>query len=311
MTSEANNKSHQPVMLHEVLTALDCNADAKKCYVDCSLGLGGHAKAILDATSPSSILIGIDRDEEALQIARERISDQEGRFTSRKGSFQDLPQTLSDLDLSEVDGILFDFGISSFQLDTPERGFSFQNPGPLDMRMDRQSGVPASDLLNHLGESEIKAMIQTFGEERWAGRIASGIMRYRSEKGEILRTEELENIIWRAVPSRFRHGRTHPATRTFQALRMTVNNELEQISAGLEAAMSLLAVGGRLVVISFHSLEDRRVKQCFKTWSKKYPEPGEKRYINLYKKPLIASPDECSQNRRARSAKLRALERAA
>lgn len=298
-------------MLHEVLSALGCNAGAKKRYVDCTLGLGGHAKAILNATSPSSSLIGIDRDGEALQIAKNRIGDQSDRFISRKGSFQDLLQIVGDLNQTDLDGILFDFGISSFQLDTAERGFSFQSPGPLDMRMDRQSGSPASDLINQLKESEIKTMIQDFGEERWAGRIASSIVQHRSDKGEILRTEELENIIWHAVPARFRHGRTHPATRTFQALRIAVNDELEQISTGLEAAISLLGVGGRLVVISFHSLEDRKVKQCFKSWAKKYPEPGEKQYINLYKKPLIAGPDECLRNRRARSAKLRALERAA
>ncbi len=308
---EADTKKHQPVMLHEVLSALGCNAGAKKRYVDCTLGLGGHAKAILNATSPSSSLIGIDRDGEALQIAKNRIGDQSDRFISRKGSFQDLLQIVGDLNQTDLDGILFDFGISSFQLDTAERGFSFQSPGPLDMRMDRQSGSPASDLINQLKESEIKTMIQDFGEERWAGRIASSIVQHRSDKGEILRTEELENIIWHAVPARFRHGRTHPATRTFQALRIAVNDELEQISTGLEAAISLLGVGGRLVVISFHSLEDRKVKQCFKSWAKKYPEPGEKQYINLYKKPLIAGPDECLRNRRARSAKLRALERAA
>lgn len=311
MMREAGTKNHQPVMLQEVLTALNCNANAVACYLDCTLGLGGHAKAILDATGPSSTLIGIDRDEEALKIARERIGNQSDRFISRKGTFQEILQIIGDLNHPELDGILFDFGLSSFQLDTDERGFSFQRPGPLDMRMDRQSGAPASDLLNRLKESEIKTMIQGFGEERWAGRIASKIVQHRDEKGDILRTEELENIIWHAVPARFRHGRTHPATRTFQALRMTVNNELEQIASGLEAAISLLAIGGRLVVISFHSLEDRRVKQCFKSWVKKYPIPGEKQYINLYKKPLIAGPDECLLNRRARSAKLRALERAA
>lgn len=309
--SNANKENHQPVLLQEVLSALDCKPGTEKYYMDCTLGLGGHSKAILEATAPSSTLIGIDRDEEALQIARERVGDQSGRFISRKGTFQDISQIADDLRQSEFDGILFDFGISSFQLDTAERGFSFQNSGPLDMRMDRQSGSAASELINRLSEAEIKTMIQTLGEERWASRIASRIVQHRSETGDILRTEELENVIWCAVPARFRHGRTHPATRTFQALRMTVNNELEQISVGLEAAISLLAIGGRLVVISFHSLEDRRVKQCFKAWAKKYPKPGEKHYINLYKKPLIASPDECAQNRRARSAKLRALERAA
>ncbi len=309
--SDASKGNHQPVLLQEVLSALNCKSETKKSYVDCTLGLGGHSKAILEASSPSTTLIGIDRDEEALQIARERIGDTSGRFISRKGTFQDILTIVGDLKQTELDGILFDFGISSFQLDTAERGFSFQNPGPLDMRMDRQSGSPASELINRLSEADIKNMIQTLGEERWAGRIASRIVRHRSETGDILRTEELENIIWRAVPARFRHGRTHPATRTFQALRMTVNEELEQITAGLEAAIPLLAIGGRLVVISFHSLEDRKVKQCFKSWAKKYPTPGEKHYINLYKKPLIASPQECQENRRARSAKLRALERAA
>ncbi|MFQ5588533.1 MAG: 16S rRNA (cytosine(1402)-N(4))-methyltransferase RsmH [Nitrospiria bacterium] len=307
---------HQPVMVDEVLTALGCgvfpdNTDSEKVYVDCTLGLGGHTAAILEATAPNGRVIGIDRDGLALKMAEKRLAEHEGRFTLRKGTFKELLTIVSDLGYTSVDGVLFDFGISSYQLDTAGRGFSFQQPGPLDMRMDSETGKTAADLVNHLPEKELARLIRVFGEERWADRIALGIVHFRTENGEIKNTEELENIIWRATPARFRHGRTHPATRTFQALRMVVNDEIEQIEAGLSAAISLLRQGGRLVVISFHSLEDRCVKHTFRAFTKKTHAQKEQQFINLYKKPLMASPEETAVNRRARSAKLRALLRAA
>jgi 16S rRNA (cytosine1402-N4)-methyltransferase len=326
---------HRPVLVNEVLTALKispgatsygaqfaCRSGAKKVYLDCTVGMGGHTEAILNATAPDGRVIGMDRDEEALQLAEKRLTAFSDRLVLLKGSFQEILRVTGELHLKEADGILFDLGISSFQLDQAERGFSFQRPGPLDMRMDRRQEESAADWVNRLSQAELTTMIQRYGEERWAKRIASAILRHRQEKGAIVRTEELEGIIWRATPAKSRHGRIHPATRTFQALRMTVNQEMEQLESGLETAISLLALGGRLVVISFHSLEDRLVKQTFKKWADPKREirpasPAEepstlsRRFVNLYKKPLIAGPEEVSLNPRARSAKLRALERAA
>lgn len=300
-------------MVNEVLEALGCNTPGErdKIYIDGTLGMGGHTEAILNATAPNGKVIGMDRDGLALQMAEKRLSSFSDRLTLCKGSFKEMSQVISALPCPSVDGVLFDLGVSSYQLDTPERGFSFQKPGPLDMRMDSESGETAADLLDRLTQSELTALIKTWGEERWATRIASGIVRFRNEKGHIRRTEELEEIIWRATPATSRHGRIHPSTRTFQALRMAVNQEIEQIEAGLATALSLLRRGGTVVVISFHSLEDRCVKQTFKKLEKESKYHPEKKWINLYKKPVIASPDEMAKNRRARSAKLRALKWAA
>jgi len=314
--SEAIEKKHQPVMLDDVLDGLNCRnrqdeETRGKIYVDCTVGLGGHSEAILQTSAPKDQVIGIDRDGLALQMAAERLKKFEDRLILQKGTFATLKKIMTTLKHETVDGILFDFGISSYQLDTAERGFSFQKTGPLDMRMDSASGETAADLLNRLTERDLRLLIKTLGEERWAARIASRIVNTRAETGPITRTEELENIIWRATPAKARHGRIHPATRTFQALRMAVNHEIEQIETGLETAISLLACGGRLVTISFHSLEDRTVKHCFRAWEKATKYKSEHRYINLHKKPIIASVDEIARNRRARSAKLRVLERAA
>jgi 16S rRNA (cytosine1402-N4)-methyltransferase len=298
---------HQPVLVQEVIIALGCQAQVKKIYLDCTVGLGGHTEAILTATAPEGRVVGIDRDEEALALAERRLHRYRDRIILIKGSFKKLSEIAAELNLKEVDGILFDLGISSFQLDQPDRGFSFQKPGPLDMRMNREEKETAADWVNRATERELAEIIRTYGEERWAKRIASSMIRFRSENGPITRTEELEGIIWRAYPAKERHGRIHPATRTFQAIRMVVNQEMAQLEAGLEAAVSLLAVGGRLVVISFHSLEDRFVKQTFKKWAAQEP----RRFVSLYKKPIQAGPEEIARNPRARSAKLRALERVA
>lgn len=299
------------MLVDPVLRSLGCERGSRKRYVDCTVGLGGHAESILNATAPSGTLIGIDRDGEALKLASHRLRFLSDRVVLRKGSFKEIARILSELKHREADGFLFDLGVSSYQLENPERGFSFKMPGPMDMRMDRETGGTVADLINNWTQQELKEVIQKYGEERWAGRIATGIVRHRAEKGEIHRTDELEEIIWRAIPSRFRHGRIHPATRTFQAFRMVVNNELEQLESGLLAAISLLAIGGRLVVISFHSLEDRSVKRIFRSWSEGREGCAPKRFRTLYKKPVTAGPEEIVRNRRARSAKLRALERAA
>lgn len=298
---------HQPVLVEEVLIALDCKPNGRKLYLDCTVGLGGHTEAILAATGPEGRVVGLDRDEEALALAEKRLRSYRDRIILRKSSFKELSNIAAELHLKEVDGLLFDLGISSLQLDRPERGFSFQKPGPLDMRMSQTEKETAADWVNRATEHELAEIIRTYGEERWAKRIASSIIRFRSESGPITRTEELEGAIWRAYPAKERHGRIHPATRTFQAFRMAVNQEMAQLEAGLETAGSLLAVGGRLVVISFHSLEDRLVKQTFKKWAMQEP----RRFVNIYKKPIQAGPEEIARNPRARSAKLRALERAA
>lgn len=313
VSEETPHTLHLPVMVNEVLGALGCNTNGEqdKIYIDGTLGMGGHTEAILNATAPKGKVIGMDRDGLALQMAGNRLSSFSDRLTLCKGSFKEMAQIISALPCPSVDGVLFDLGVSSYQLDTPERGFSFQKPGPLDMRMDSESGETAAELLDRLTQSELTALIKTSGEERWATRIASAIVRFRNEKGLIRRTEELEEIIWRATPAKARHGRIHPSTRTFQALRMAVNHEIEQIEAGLATALSLLKRGGTIVVISFHSLEDRCVKQTFRRLEKESKYHPEKKWINLYKKPVIASPDEMAKNRRARSAKLRALKWAA
>ncbi|MFY9268798.1 MAG: 16S rRNA (cytosine(1402)-N(4))-methyltransferase RsmH, partial [Candidatus Manganitrophaceae bacterium] len=302
------------VLVQEVSIALGCRLGGKKVYLDCTVGMGGHAEVILNATEPEGRVIGIDRDEDALALAAERLSRFQNRVTLRKSPFMELLHVVTDLGVKEVDGILFDLGVSSLQLDRPERGFSFQRPGPLDMRMDRTEGESAADWINSASERELVRILQEYGEERWSKRIASAIVRHRSESGTISRTEALEEIIWKAVPAKDRHRRIHPATRTFQALRMVINQEIPQLEAGLKEAISLLAVGGRLVVISFHSLEDRLVKQTFRAWSR--GEVAEKEgsarcFVNLYKKPVRPGEAEIARNPRARSAKLRALERVA
>ena len=300
---------HRPVLVQEVITALALRPFTRKIYFDCTVGLGGHAEAILNATAPDGKVVGIDRDEEALRVAERRLRKYRERAPLRKGSFKEIGRIAEGLGLKEIDGILFDLGLSSVQLDDPERGFSFQKPGPLDMRMDREQKETAADWVNRLSLSELASVIQKYGEERWAKRIASAIVRFRAEKGAVTRTDELESIIWRAIPPSARYQRIHPATRTFQALRMAVNDEIGQMEAGIEGAIPLLAPGGRLVVISFHSLEDRFVKRTFKKWGEGESALG--RYRVLYKKPVVAGPEEVAQNPRARSAKLRALERAA
>lgn len=305
--------SHQPVLVDEVLGALGCRFFDSKTYLDCTVGLGGHTEAILNATSPHGRVIGIDRDEEALCLARQRLNAYSSRLTLRKAAFSELPEIAEELNISQVDGILFDLGVSSYHLDHPERGFSFQKSGPLDMRMDRQQEETATDWINGHSCDELINLIEVYGEDRWARKIASAIIRYRDEKGAITRTDELEQIIWRAVPLKGRYGSIHPATRTFQALRMAVNQEMEQIEAGLAAAISLLAVGGRLAVISFHSVEDRCVKQTFKKWAllSEDPHAGQGRFAPLFKKVVVAKEEAVLENPRARSAKMRVLERIA
>jgi len=299
---------HLPVMVREVLSAFLQSPPKRHLFLDCTVGMGGHSEAILAATPSDVKVIGVDRDAKSLKEAAGRLACFEGRFILRKGSFLEIPQIVRALNLKEVDGILFDLGISSYQLDQADRGFSFQKSAMLDMRMDQEQSETASDIINRLSRTELISLIGTYGEERWASRIASAIVHYRDREGAILRTDELERIIWTATPAAARHGRIHPATRTFQALRIAVNTEIEQLEKGLPHAISMLSVGGRVGVITFHSLEDRCVKRTFR----KFSQVSEtRRFLSLSKKPAVPTEEERRANPRSRSAKLRLLERAA
>jgi 16S rRNA (cytosine1402-N4)-methyltransferase len=306
---------HHPVMVREVVRWLACAPGRR--MADLTVGLGGHAAAILDACSPDGLLVGLDRDEQALAVARRRLPADRARV--HHGAARALPEVLAREGWEAVDGVVLDLGVSSLQLDTPERGFSFQTDGPLDMRMDRGKPLTAAVIVNTWPEDALVDVIRRYGEERWAGRIAAAIVRERSQ-GPLTGTKELATLVAGAIPAKFRAPHPHPATRTFQALRIAVNRELEDLAPTLEAARGCLTVGGRLVVISFHSLEDRIVKQTFRNWEGAcvcppgLPVCGCGRHALarvLTPRPLTPDPVETRGNPRARSAKLRAVERVA
>jgi len=282
-------------MVRETIACLDPRPG--QVFVDCTVGEGGHAAAILERISPGGTLIGIDRDDEALARARERTMNFSGsRVAFARGSFSEAPALLSGLGIFRLDGALFDLGMSSGELLDPARGFSFRRPGPLDMRMDRRETTTAADLVNRLPVDELERIIRDFGGERWAKRIARSIGRER-DRSPISDTGRLAALVARAVPGR---GRIHPATRTFQALRIAVNRELEELEKALPAAWSLLGPGGRLCAISFHSLEDGIVKRALRSWKR------EGAALLLTAKPLRPSREEARDNPRSRSARLRA-----
>jgi 16S rRNA (cytosine1402-N4)-methyltransferase len=250
------------------------------------------------------MLIGIDRDEEAIATARSRLQPYAGQTRFVHGDFVDLKHHLASLQLQQVDGVVFDLGVSSAQLDQPGRGFSFLSDGPLDMRMDRSHGPTAAELVNQLPESELADLIYRFGEERYSRRIARAIVQARVF-APLATTLELASVIRAAVPGPYRHGRLHCATRTFQALRVAVNREIDVLERAFRDAAEILTPGGRLCIISFHSLEDRIAKQTIKGLAQG-PAPL---LIRMTKKPLAPSQEECRMNPRARSAKLRVAER--
>lgn len=291
---------HVPVMLNEVLTFLE--PQKRHFIVDGTLGLGGHAGGILKAGGPQARLIGIDRDSRSLALARENLKDFENQCIFVKDDFRSIDKVLRDLKIERVDGIVLDLGISSFQLEDPGRGFSLQQEGPLDMRMDQEGYISAYDLVNSLSEKEISAILKNFGQERWHYRIARRVIQERLKK-PIETTEELARIVLRGIPRRREWIKIHPATRTFQAFRIAVNRELEALEITLEKCAGLLNPGGRIVVIAFHSLEDRIVKEKFRTFEHK------DQLRRLTKKPLRPSEEEVQQNPRSRSARLRAAER--
>jgi len=271
-------------------------------YLDATIGLGGHAEAMLLASAPTGVVLGIDRDAEALVLARMRLGSFGARVILRQGRYETLAQLVEPVE--RFDGILFDLGASSLQLDAADRGFSFGHEGPLDMRMDRGAGTTAAELLRRLSERELADLIFEWGEERWSRRIARTIATARRER-PIATTTDLAAIVARSIPRRLWPRHIHPATRTFQAIRIAVNEELVGLGRTLENAARLLAPGGRVAVISFHSLEDRIVKQ---TWRRLEAEWDLK---ILTKRPLTPGAAEEAANPRSRSAKLRALERPA
>jgi len=237
-------------MLNEVLQYL--NLSPGKTIVDATIGTGGHSQAILEQIMPGGKIIGIDRDEESLSVCRERLSKYGSACEFVQGNFVDIDSILGNLNIKKIDGVLFDLGISSFQLGDPHRGFSFQNEGPLDMRLDRSSYISAYDLVNNLNEDEISTLLWNFGQERWHNRIANLLVKER-ERQPISTTSQLANIVIRSIPNRYRHRyyRIHPATRTFQAVRIAVNRELEILESAIDKAIELLDEKGRICVISF------------------------------------------------------------
>jgi 16S rRNA (cytosine1402-N4)-methyltransferase len=291
----ASDAGHVSVLLAETLELLAVRPGG--LWVDGTVGLGGHAAAILRATAPDGRLLGLDRDGETLERARARLAEFAGRARLEQGDFREIPRRLSG---EAPDGILLDLGISSVQLDDAERGFSFQAEGPLDMRMDRTSPTTAADLVNGMREKELADLIYEYGEEPASRRIARAIARAREQQA-IRTTTELADIVRRAA-GRSRRPGLHPATRTFQALRIRVNRELDRLGEAIEAAARTLAPGGRIAVIAFHSLEDRAVKETFRALDRHG-------FRTLTKKPLRSSEDETRRNPRARSARLRALAR--
>jgi len=287
---------HIPVLLKESLEIL--LGLGGKIFLDCTVGLGGHAKAILQQ-NPEAYLIGIDLDDRALEEAEKNLSAFEGRFSLYKANFRDMDRVLAEEGIERVDGILMDLGISMLQL-KGKRGFSFQEESPLDMRMYLHQPLTAWKVVNEYPERDLMRIFREYGEERYSAKIAKAIVRARKKK-PIETTTELARIVSSAVPPRARYGRIHPATRVFQAIRIEVNRELENLKEALEKTPSLLNKKGRLVVISFHSLEDRIVKNFFKD------HPSE--FLILTKKPITPSQEEVRMNPSARSAKLRAGER--
>ncbi|HEY7532879.1 MAG TPA: 16S rRNA (cytosine(1402)-N(4))-methyltransferase RsmH [Nitrospiraceae bacterium] len=298
----SDSPAHLPVMSAEVLSWLRPHSGG--VYLDCTVGYCGHGQEILRASQPDGILVGIDRDLEAIDLARRTLRSFGNRAILVQAHFMELRQILAERGISRVDGVLFDLGVSSPQLDDASRGFSFRLEGPLDMRMDQSSGRTAADIVNGLDEASLADMIYRFGEERYSRRIARAIVAARGRQA-LTSTRELADVIESSVPGPYRRGRIHCATRTFQALRIAVNQELDQLEPSFRDAAGALAPGARLCVISFHSLEDRIVKQTFKSLAS---QSGGELEI-LTKRPQIPSQDERDRNPRSRSAKLRTMQR--
>ncbi len=311
---EKKNYGHQPVLLEECLAALDIKPGGT--YLDGTLGRGGHSLAILRRMDTGR-LIGIDRDRAAIEEAGERLAAFGERVRLVHGNFRDLGDILRDLGAGGLDGMLFDLGVSSPQLDEPRRGFSYMHDAPLDMRMDAAAALDAKQVVNQWSYEELRRVLYEYGEERYAPQIARAIVRWREDRC-VETTGELVEIIRSAMPAQALREKQHPAKRSFQAIRIAVNGELEALPPMLAAAADGLAPGGRLAVITFHSLEDRIVKQTLRTLATGCTCPpefpvcvcGKKPKLKLItRKPVTAGPEELERNPRARSAKLRVAER--
>ncbi len=313
-------EGHLPVMVDEVLTSLAVRAGSS--VADCTVGGGGHAERLLEASSPDGRLLGIDADRAAIAEAERVLARFGDRVVLRHANFESIYGTATDSGLAPLDGVLFDLGLSSYQLADPERGFSFAADAPPDMRFDETSGVSALELIERSSERELAGILATFGEERRAGRIAKAIVAARAE-GRIVTAADLADVVAKASPTRpggADAGRIHPATRTFQALRIAVNREVEVLSAGLAGALAALKPGGRMAVISYPSLEVRIVKRFIARESRdciEQPMPpvctcGHRAQLRaVIKGVLTPGPEEVRRNRRARSAKLRVAEKLA
>lgn len=307
--------NHKPVLLDECIENLDIRPDG--VYIDGTLGGAGHASEIYNRLGSKGTLLGLDQDSYALEISKERLTRRNGqaRLIFVNSNFKYIEKVCKENNLPGVDGILLDLGVSSHQLDEVERGFSYQRNAPLDMRMDRSSGLNAGIIVNEYDEGEIKRIIREYGEENWAARIASFIINARKEK-RISTTEELVEIIKAAIPSSARREGPHPAKRTFQAIRIAVNDELGILKQAINDAVNVLNPGGRLCIITFHSLEDRIVKNEFLSKIKPCTCPhdfpvcicGNKPTAeHITRKPILPTENEIRENPRARSAKLRVI----
>jgi 16S rRNA (cytosine1402-N4)-methyltransferase len=286
--------THLPVLLNEVMQFLNLRPDGR--YIDATFGAGGHTRELLERTSPGGRVLAVDQDETAIEQGRIELQSYGSRLELVKANFRDIESIVLEHGFAGLDGILADIGVSSMMLDDPTRGFSFMREGPLDMRMDLDQPLTASDVLNTYGEKEIANILFNYGEERRSRQIASSIVRSRP----MSRTTDLTRAIERVLGGR-RYGKIHPATRTFQALRIFVNDELRSLETFLDSSMKVLRPGGRLVLISFHSLEDRIVKNKFRSPMV----PG----VALTKKVITAAVEELDHNPRSRSARLRAWEK--
>ena len=306
---------HTSVLLNECIENLNIRPDG--IYVDGTLGGGGHSSVICERLSEEGTLIGIDRDRDALDAAGRRLEPYGCRKILVQSNYSDIKNVLNELEIDGIDGVLLDLGVSSFQLDNAERGFSYMNDAPLDMRMSQDDDFTAYDVVNRYSEKELAGIISGYGEEKWAKRIASFIVEKRKDK-PIESTFELVDVIKAAIPAKARREGPHPAKRTFQAIRIEVNDELGQLERAIEDFCDVLNPGGRLCVISFHSLEDRIVKDIIErrnnpcTCPKEFPVCicGKKADIEkISRKPILPGEEELEANPRARSAKLRVAEK--
>ena len=307
--------NHTSVLLEESIDNLHIRPDG--IYVDGTLGGGGHSSAICEKLSADGLLIGIDRDRDALSAAEERLRTYPCRKELVQSNYAEIKQVLRELDIEAVDGAILDLGVSSFQLDNADRGFSYMQDSPLDMRMDQDAPFSAYDVVNGYDQAELTRIISSYGEERWASRIAAFIVKARREK-PLTTTGQLVEVIKAAIPAKARREGPHPAKRTFQAIRIEVNDELGQLQRAMEEFCDVLRPGGRLCVISFHSLEDRIVKEVMNrradpcTCPKEFPVCvcGKKADIQkITRKPICPQEKETENNPRARSAKLRVCEK--